>query len=763
MECDGPAAPTPPLARVDAEEGPALKRRRLSITPLQAAVLAGEPGEEVVRASDQPHAFNAPEGADDRLADQELSRAVALVHQTKQPVASAVSTGTAVASLGAGCGLGSPGNRTAAVPSLAGSETTASDELAVLEASPETIPTLTLTPKRTYMCRVCGIGLSSASNRLRHQRAKHKLLPTAPIPSLAPPSSSAAQHAAAAPIRPSKKRVTASTHSAANRSSARSVVSPSIFAAVALEDDFAREEEDLELQQFAAAAIMARPSEIPDLCDGQTTSTGDGDQSDGERMEDAAQASSGSETSRPEDSSSTSEGAVTGMPLLLSDDALQASCLPFLQWLASPAMTHAETLVKKRGRITSLSQLHPIKCNLRFVFTLLTEKELADRVDLQVFTRLDVCQALFTALGDRRVGAGRFHALFLLAKKILIFLSSLESVARHQYCQPTMYESFLFVDSVCSESGQKRKIESRNRALLGLQATQQLLGANHARQPPQPFRIPTTWSSNAAPSQRSAGDGSSPTPPAHTAARGSASAAAAAAPSAAPSSNEMTKAELQQVAKYCLARLRELMVAPSSIDAAVLAVRDRWFMAILVCATIALSLAPRCQVLRQLRIGSSLTKDAVDGRYWVKLVGELTKSGKPTLFALPAELSSVYDAYLDSVRPRLLAPANADQPAAHDYVFVNRNGSAPRRDFSSCTSLITTAALGRPINAHAFRAAVVVGYYEMGASQSQMNILADIMGHSAQTAASFYYRPQFSQAATYANDKMTHFLLHAKA
>jgi len=184
-------------------------------------------------------------------------------------------------------------------------------------------------------------------------------------------------------------------------------------------------------------------------------------------------------------------------------------------------------------------------------------------------------------------------------------------------------------------------------------------------------------------------------------------------------------------------------------------------MAHLVTATLCLGLAPRSQVLKQMRLGSSFIKEAADGLYWVKMLADMSKNGKPTTFAIPAQLTPAFDFYLETIRPRLVGQLQQlQQPEKiHDYIFVKHNGSAPRSDFSSCTNLVTQRLIGRPINAHAFRAAVITAYYEAGASQSEMDTLASIMAHDPATARNFYFRPQFNQAALQANGKMTELLL----
>ncbi len=76
-----------------------------------------------------------------------------------------------------------------------------------------------------------------------------------------------------------------------------------------------------------------------------------------------------------------------------------------------------------------------------------------------------------------------------------------------------------------------------------------------------------------------------------------------------PSPNELTRDELKAVASGTLAYLN---------------LRDpMYYVHHLATATLALGLAPRSQVLMQLRIGTSFVKEA-DGRWWVKMIGTLS-------------------------------------------------------------------------------------------------------------------------------------------
>ena len=224
----------------------------------------------------------------------------------------------------------------------------------------------------------------------------------------------------------------------------------------------------------------------------------------------------------------------------------------------------------------------------------------------------------------------------------------------------------------------------------------------------------------------------------------------------------MSKGELQQVTKYCLASLQtciEQERAPVNGDEeAALSVRDRWYMALLVTGVLCLGLAPRSQVLAQLRIGSTLTKHEDDGRYWIQLLAQHNKNGKPTMFALPAQLTAAMDHYLEVVRPRLLTAKGG----AHDSVFVKRDGSAPRSDYTACTHLVTQQVLGadRAIGPHSFRSAVITAFYQAEATTlSDRECLADIMAHDVHSAKAHYNRPIWAEQAIATNDKMARLLL----
>ncbi len=270
-----------------------------------------------------------------------------------------------------------------------------------------------------------------------------------------------------------------------------------------------------------------------------------------------------------------------------------------------------------------------------------------------------------------------------------MYLSSRESSLRRQYLPPSTYESYMYVDSICADASSRRRQETRNRAMLGIQASKQLHQSQPMRVAPalatDAFTMPSLYGGSfETPSTKK--PLSPPSPLTVTELPSQAVAAAAAAAEMDLSPNELTLDELKAVASGALAYLQT---------------RDpTYYVHHLVVASLVLGLAPRTQVLRQLRLGSSFVKEA-DGRWWVRMVGETMKNGKPTVFALPKQLTEPFDFYFSTIRPELLRQHGGND--AHDYVFFKKNGSAPRKDFSELTALATTQLIGRAVNPHAFR------------------------------------------------------------
>jgi len=276
----------------------------------------------------------------------------------------------------------------------------------------------------------------------------------------------------------------------------------------------------------------------------------------------------------------------TQQELAAADEQISACCTPFLSWLCAPAVTESERIVKARR--VDPKQLAPIKKNLAFIIKWLLSTKMVEarQLKLDVFTQEQVCQQLNTFLEERQVGASRIYALFLLIKKILVFLASFESARRREYIAPNTWNSWTGVDTICSDSNTRRKQISRNRKLLGAEQSKKLEQAPRRSVPTaDDLKMPALYGEKKK-AKQAASESSS-----HVV---DAAAGATSQPCADP--NELRPAELKRITRGCL----EYLGKEGRGDAT--------YVAHLVTATLCLGMAPRQQVLRQLRLGSSFVK-----------------------------------------------------------------------------------------------------------------------------------------------------------
>ena len=413
-----------------------------------------------------------------------------------------------------------------------------------------------------------------------------------------------------------------------------------------------------------------------------------------------------------------------------TDAQVAACCTPFLSWLCLPAMTDSERVVKARR--LDPKQLAPVKKNLGFLIKAMLGLKMLEPLQLKlaIFTQENVCQRLLSFLEERQVGASRIYALFLLIKKVLVFLASSESARRREYIAPSTWNSWTCVDSICSDSNTRRKQISQNRKLLGSEQSKKLAmeqPLTRVLPTADDLRMPALFGSKVKETAK------------HKITPAIATSAAAAHPSSATGNltqshavradaNELTPEELVKIKNGCLDHLR----SPQTLT-------NSRYVTYLVTATLCLAAAPRQQVLRQWQLGSSLIKKD-DGRYWCLMLSNMNKNGKATTFTIADELTGAYDHYLTVIRPKLVAYCQAQ--LQHAFVFCRQTGDPVGEafDFSDWTRSVCKELIGRPINCHAFRAALVTSYYQAGATQSQMNALADVMAHDPATARNYYYK-----------------------
>ncbi len=474
----------------------------------------------------------------------------------------------------------------------------------------------------------------------------------------------------------------------------------------------------------------------------------------------------------------------------VSDDDVDVVTAPFIQWLSQPPATPMEQLIKAR-RARTEQQVQPVRKNLRFLFASLLHDRTILRVEdiqLELFERLDICKAVRSLCVYRQIKAERMYTLFLLIKKVLVYLTQKKSYERKEWLRPDSIPSFPFVDSVAMEATEERKRDALNRQVFGKGGRKRPVEIQdeQGNEPPATRpRVDNNLGGNTVMVHRGHQISARP------GAREFFSAAVAAAAFTSPpiicgsrsgpaentraalplldSAGPMSKAELQAISTHGLRDMLQLETEFSQASSGenFLRARGHEYMALLVTSVLCLCLAPRSQVLKELRIGESL-KQVVgqDGThtYRAEIRAEQNKNQRPTLVPFPEELTAHMDFYITMVRPALLRGALANKPElasnlAHTYLFFKRSGEGPRTDFSKLTQTVTGRIIGRPINAHEFRAAVITTFYENGATQAGMTNLATVMAHDATTARKFYYRPQLSQAAAAINREMASVLL----
>lgn len=710
-------------------------------------------------------------------------------------------------------------------------------------------------PRRPWPCRVCGVQLSTPSNRKRHERAKH------PEAACAQLDGRFRNHKVASVTLSSESEVSAESDSTCSQERAakrRSSPGSSQLSAIVEVDDSDSEssmqsdtsnnssnssessESQSESDQSHSAessdsdnhsdssssdeseksalhesnhdATESEPEEHEHESDideeatghfntrsanGESNQVSDGTQSDQSESGSAAAASTGDErcisvtvaASGPDPAAVAVAptwnfqqlSSLPNAPTLLPVDAFQAECEPFFTWLMQPPITQYEALVKAR-RVRNSSQLLPMHNNMRFLFVTMNEHTFSEasassrpqQLSLNAFSELHTCQRLLKLLESRQVGSARIYGLFLLIKKVLVYLSSVASLTESKMVAPISLPSFYFVDNVCSDASLQRKQESRNRSLLGMQAvpfgkgSASMTAAAHSMD-----QVPLRTSQHSEEQRQARSESHGSEVHAFVAPRAQL-ATMAAVPGPARASGNMSSAtppiagircvaslskdDLQLVASGSLKELANLQVKISTHPQghARRTIKEHKdlctrYVQFLATATLCLGLAPRSQFLQQLRIGTTLIKEK--GQYWMRLLAELNKNGKPCMMVLPQELTAPYDFYLEVIRPNML------KGQQHDYVYCKHDGKAPRPEFSSFTTVVTNELLGRPINAHTFRSGVITTFYESGATQGEMDVLANLMAHDAATAKTHYFRPQFAKAAVKTNTHMTRLLL----
>lgn len=148
----------------------------------------------------------------------------------------------------------------------------------------------------------------------------------------------------------------------------------------------------------------------------------------------------------------------------------------------------------------------------------------------------------------------------------------------------------------------------------------------------------------------------------------------------------------------------------------------------------------RARSFVSLEVGTSLRRGAT--QYHLSVPSQAVKTRRPIEQAVPMKLTRPLDTYLAHVRPALMKKARID----HRHVWVTRRGTAFNA-LGLCQRLtsVTPRLVGVPLSPHLFRDCAATGIAEE--SPEEINLIADILGHSNLAMAEKHYNQAGSISA----------------
>ena len=137
----------------------------------------------------------------------------------------------------------------------------------------------------------------------------------------------------------------------------------------------------------------------------------------------------------------------------------------------------------------------------------------------------------------------------------------------------------------------------------------------------------------------------------------------------------------------------------------------------------------RLKNLAALVVGQHLVSDGHD--YRVRLAATETKTGRPYVAAVPAELTTYIDRWLQVYRPvPLMAAATRATAKIEKHLWVDRNGRPmSSRAIHAQITLRTRQAFGNAIWPHLFRDCAVTELVDC--APEEIGIAPDLLGHAA--------------------------------
>lgn len=448
-----------------------------------------------------------------------------------------------------------------------------------------------------------------------------------------------------------------------------------------------------------------------------------------------------------------SNSAMFDLSILVIDDQTFNSIFnDFLQWCGTAPMSDLERQVKQSRAITT-EQLLPIRNTLKHLVNILLQHRLLSKpseLKISHFAQIEVIQCINNHMSNTGVKHSRIYQIMLLIKKLCVFLVAKMSAQSGLYMLPqNSIPSWTFLEEVCRESCSLRKMESANRH-AGISSTR-----------------PSRPSANSASSSVLSSLSNTIPLPNSTATATQINPILISPQSLSSTIEVPSKEEMTLLAKHCLTTMRSYCDAPNKLKEQKNAAVE--YASSLLTVMFLIMPSQRSQVMRNLVIGLAqpLPNSIVPPEQtlfrttqcWdIRIRAEANKNSKPVILSVNEVLTEYMDFFVQHGRMLLVASNSVDR----GYLFSSRNGTA-KDSFIAWTNSVTMKVLGRPINPHVFRSACVTLLYDNNQStgsnsEREMISLANLMGHSVDTARSYYYKQSRENESKSVNQQLNQLL-----
>lgn len=456
---------------------------------------------------------------------------------------------------------------------------------------------------------------------------------------------------------------------------------------------------------------------------------------------------------------------------VMPDTLINSLFHPFIRFLSIAPVTPLEQTIKQR-RLETIQQEIVIKSNLKFICNILLQKQIVNNPDdlkLSHFAQVLTAQTIHDHLIKQNVKHERKYQIFLLLKKLCIFLVSKQSESSGVYLLPqNTIPAYNFVEAVAHESCSLRKQETKNRHVGIVLSQNNATSSHNSRQASNSASVHSMTNSH-----RSHGHSLVDSDESGDNNNGQNNALS---PVVRKSNSYVpTQEELSLLAKSSLDYMKEVIQLPSILQqdksAALL------FAQYLLMSLLTLTATPRSQILKVLNMGITAASNRTasinldeqptvtlfyeEDHYIVRVPAALSKDRQPVVLRIPDLLTEYFNFYLKYVRGLLLPKHTTFIDLG--YFFTSSIGGS-KSSFVSWTNKISQLVIGREINPHNFRASVVSMYYKntnnnsSSSSDRDMLILSQLMSHSPQVQQQYYFKVQREQESKRVNEQISQML-----